>query len=154
MLAPTKRVGKCLMRQRIEPLKRETVCSGTSCLRATRNPASTATRPWIGVGLVRCQQGAFYDWDTRRCALFRGRCQCMPQRIDEEGEYVGYHRREKQKLGKLCASPCSFEVSSSEPYHQTTNGKGDSVVFHESRCQSRPRELETRRGDEHEVRYR
>lgn len=51
MLAATKIAGKCLTRQRSEARKSDTVCSGTSCLRETRNAASRATKPWIGVGL-------------------------------------------------------------------------------------------------------
>ena len=51
MFANTKIAGKCLMRIRTLPLKRETVCSGTSCFKATRKPASRAMKPWTGVGL-------------------------------------------------------------------------------------------------------
>ena len=47
----TKMAGKCLTRMRIADLKRETVCSGTSCLNATRNAASSASAPLIDVDL-------------------------------------------------------------------------------------------------------
>lgn len=79
IFAMTKAAGKCLILILINPLKRETVCSGyeecmldtsfddfsrnedrygeaddehtTNCFRQTRKPASKATRPLIGVGL-------------------------------------------------------------------------------------------------------
>lgn len=51
MLPSTKRAGKCLMRMRRRELKRLTVCSGTSCLRETRNAALRARSPLTGVGL-------------------------------------------------------------------------------------------------------
>jgi hypothetical protein len=37
--------GKCLTRMRIMPLMMETVCSGTSCLKATRKAACIAMLP-------------------------------------------------------------------------------------------------------------
>jgi len=52
MLSATKIAGKCLTRIRMIDLNKETVCSGTSCLKATRNPASTAIAPCIVVILV------------------------------------------------------------------------------------------------------
>jgi len=41
--------GKCLTRILTRPLYRLTVCSGTSCLKATRNAACNVIAPAIGV---------------------------------------------------------------------------------------------------------
>lgn len=45
--------GKCLTRTLTIPLRMVIVCSGTSCLNATRKAAWSATEPWSVVQLTR-----------------------------------------------------------------------------------------------------
>lgn len=110
--------------------------------------------------LDRCRAAALlvtdpYESVSRRLvhSLRWGRCPGIPEDVDNAGEEIGYHSDEQQELAKLFASPCPFQVSSSEPDHHPADGEGNQIVFHQSGCEKGPRELVGGGGEEDEVGY-
>ena len=115
VLASRKIAGKCLTRMRTRPRRRDTVCSGTSCLKATRKEAWIAMPPDMAVelwGLCQscgCRVRVFVSgWDLRETGVARDH---EERDVRQEREEVGHDADEGNELCVLGGAPGALEVA-------------------------------------------
>jgi hypothetical protein len=147
-----KRAGKCLTRMRIMPFRIDTVCSGTSCLKATRKPAWIAMPPEIVAVLA---HGISPYTRNKRTKLnvqgFLATTQGIERYVKHEAENIRNYGNENNEFCKFVAAPRALEIAAAVEQRQAGDEKAKDILLHEGGGCKGPRVFEGHAGHNGQV---